>query len=400
MGAAAMLVLLGGIGVWIDRRASEAPISTVHDASSVTASRSAGGSGGSATRPAKSAQRETPPGLVRVPADQVGVTGERGTLAKLPPTYELTRTSSGHVAVNLAGGVSGSYGYEVLVRGTHAIRGKVIDRAGAPVTGALVLVDAEPQVRVWAGSVMANAAATSGVDGSFEILDGPETGVAFALESHAGWSAISPIASEPMTLQLLGHGALHGTLHYNGHGESFSIGLQAGNFGVSYESDPDGTFTIASLPPGAYKLHVGLAQTIAGGASKTVAREISIAADQTTEVAIDQTSGTTIAIEAKPLGTSTMEYILFTGGGSPDIASANARRKIENAPWYLLGGADVRGPAEFHDVTPGSYTVCAAADRTASYACKSLVILDGESVRELEIQLVANARDAGARSDQ
>ncbi len=387
-----MLVLLGGIGLVIDRRASDAPI-TVRDAGVVVAS---GSESGSAAHPLKGgAPPHAPRPLGQSPntADQGGISGERGILAKLPAAFELTKTSSGHVAVSLAGGQSTSFGYDAAPKGTHAIRGKVVDRAGTPVTGALVIADGYPHVRLWAGSVMGQSGATSANDGSFEILDGPDTGSIFALDARAGWSLVSPIADGANTLTLLGHGALHGVLRYNGHGESFSIGLDTPDksFSVSYESDPDGTFTIASLPPGPYRAHVGLAQVIAGGASKYVEKDIAIVADQTTELAIDQTSGTTIAIEAKPRGQSTMEYILFTGQGAPDIASANVRRKAENAPWYLLGGKDAVTLAEFHDVTPGSYTVCAAADSTASYGCKSVVILDGESVHELEIDLVPNA---------
>jgi len=209
----------------------------------------------------------------------------------------------------------------------------------------------------------------------------------FAFDT-SGWSELAPIGDAPVVLHLAGHGALHVRATYNGHAESFQMYLSAvpeKRFDIIYVSDPDGTFTIASLPAGAYKLRVGLYQEIAGGASKMTDREIAIETGKTTELEIAQTSGAVVVATARG-GKSPKyyEYWLFPGESPATGSAAKARGKAEHPPYYLVGGVHLDVPVQFHDVAAGSYSACARTDDDL-FGCTNVTVLDGDNVREIEI---------------
>jgi hypothetical protein len=323
----------------------------------------------------------------------IGVMRSPGALAKLPDHYTLGKTLSGGVGLNLAGGdptsvrVSNGFGEPPSGRTLH---GRVVDGSGNPIGGALVFVDANG-FNIMGADMLADAGTTANADGTFAIDNAPAgTGVAVALDAQQGWSDITPITDAPLTLTLRGHGALHGHATYNGHGESFSLELRqaAPPFQIYYESDPDGTFTFASLRPGDYTLTCGLAQAIGGGVSQQQTQQVTITAGQTTEVAFAQVSKTTVAVTAAPMGMNIMEYWLFSGPAVPaDYRAARTRGHTEDAHYNLLGGKDHDTADEFHDVAAGSYVACASGDQGSDFGCTPVTVADGDAVKEIAVTM-------------
>jgi hypothetical protein len=316
--------------------------------------------------------------------------GNPGTLAAIPDHYELTSTT-GNVFVNMAGGRSEMYSYRAREPGpARTIHGKVVDAKDRPVAGAVVLVATD--FWIVGGSLGGSAGATSDAAGEFAI-DNAATGTLFATAMHAtGWSDIVTVGDTPITLRMRGHGTLAGRATYNGHGESFAIHIATPakpSVSIEYESDPDGRFTIASIPPGAYHVSIGLAQQITGGVSKTDARDITIEDGKTVQLEIAQVSGTIVVVSPKlpaDYKPETIEYYLFPASAAPpDATNLRARGRAEKVPSLLFGGQDALVPTQFHDVAAGSYLVCAEADRDRSFACTPVTVIDGDSVREIEI---------------
>jgi hypothetical protein len=311
---------------------------------------------------------------------------EAGKLREVPKRYHLV-TRANLAAVDMRGEDSQLF---VPERGepkpTRAVTGRVVDAADRPVAGAIVL--AAERFSIWAGSLTGEAGTTTASDGSFSLPDAPTNAKLALAFNTSGWSELAPIGDAPLLLHLGGRGALHGRATYNGHTESFQVhvaAVPAKQFDVMYVSDPDGTFTIASLPPGPYKLSVGLYQDIAGGASRMTEREIQIEAGKTTEVEIAQTSGAMVVLTARGGDAPAFyEYWLFPGDAPASAEAARARAKAEHTRGYLVGGKDLTVPVQIHDVAAGGYHACAHTDKNA-YGCTSVTVLDGDNVRELEI---------------
>ena len=53
--------------------------------------------------------------------------------------------------------------------------------------------------------------------------------------------------------------------------------------------------------------------------------------------------------------------------------------------------------AEFHDIAPGAYSVCAAADRDVTFGCAPVTIAAGDSVREVTLTLTPVAKPDATR---
>jgi hypothetical protein len=309
-----------------------------------------------------------------------------GALSKIPSRYQLV-LRGGHAAVDLGGGESTvTFPFPDPPRATRAVSGRVVDAAEHGVAGAIVMVG--DHLTTWSGTLTAAAGTTTAADGSFSITDAPATPAVAVAFDPSGWSELAAVGDEPLVLHLRGFGSLHVRATYNGHAESFEMQLvsQTAAFQVNYLSDPDGTFTIASLPPGPYTAAIGLAQEIGGGASQLTTRQIEIAAGTTTELDIAQTSATTVVATAhgsiaKP---GYYQYWLFAGTAPPTLDAARARASAEHPPAYLVGGQDLLVPVQFHDTSPGSYAACARTDANA-FGCTAVTVLDGDTVRELEI---------------
>jgi hypothetical protein len=318
-----------------------------------------------------------------------------GSLAKIPDRYEIT-PSGGSVFVNLAGGQSTHYAASTGRPSSprRVAKGRVVDRADKPVPGAIALV----ATSFWltGGDVMAAGGAITDDNGEF-VIDQAPTDKPFAIALHAtGWSELVEVGTAPVVLRMRGRGELHGRATYNGHGESFSITLTTRPptpFRLDYETDPDGRYVIASVPPGDWHVRIALAQSIAGGVSKATERDVTITDGGKTAVDVAQTSAAMVVATPKlPDGydVKMIEYWMFPGVAVPaTIAAAKARAKAEGTPGVLYGGHDALNPTQFHDVAVGSYQICAIADRDALFACVAVAVLDGDPVREVDVRLVA-----------
>ncbi|MGE0872865.1 MAG: hypothetical protein AB7P03_30195 [Kofleriaceae bacterium] len=321
----------------------------------------------------------------------IGPGGAPGSLANIPERYELS-TPSGHAYVNLAGGQLQIKPAEPrAVTQPRALRGTVVDRAHRPIEGAIVMVG--DSLWVVFGHLTGDAGATTNAAGEFEINNAPAGGL-FAIALHpTGWSSPTPITDEPLQLTLLGRGALKGRATMDNRGDSFTISVATiprPIFRVDYESDPDGRFEIASLPPGKFTVGFGLAQSITGGSSHWGHREIEIVAGQTTELDVDQASSTVVvATPQVPDGTKVnmIEYWLRPGPSPKLLDVARATANESGVRSMLYGGGDSLTPIQFHDVDPGRYSVCAAINRDQWFGCAELTVIGGESVRELEIKV-------------
>ena len=326
----------------------------------------------------------------------VGVGAVPGALRKASGRLTLALVD-GVAIVNLAGGPPTVKPYgPPTPRESRPISGRVIDRDGNGVGGAIVLVDRA--IDVHAGNLLATAGTVTDATGAFGIDHAPVGGVAIALAGD-DWSDVVALA-DTTTLHVLGHGGLTGKLTYAGHGDSFKVTLRLrdARFTVHDETPPDGELAIASLPPGIYTLTTGLAQTFGGGASATVDREITIWAGGTTNVELALNAGTTIALTSQPPDGVTPQgivYWLFTGAPPKTGAEARTRAAAEHPQQMTRGGGGNGEPLELHDVAAGSYAACAAAfDARAMaalnspFGCVAITVHDDDSVLERRIDLV------------
>ncbi|MGE0551132.1 MAG: carboxypeptidase-like regulatory domain-containing protein [Kofleriaceae bacterium] len=326
----------------------------------------------------------------------VGPGGAPGSLAKIPERYELS-TPKGHAYVNLAGGEINIRGAEPrVVSQPRTLHGVVVDRAGRPIGGAIVMVG--DSLWVVFGHLAGDAGATTNAAGEF-VIDNAAPGALFAIALHpTGWSSPTEITDAPLQLTLLGSGALKGRATIDRRGDSFTISVASiprPIFRVDYETNLDGRFEIASLPPGKFTVRFGLAQSITGGSSNWGQREIEIVAGQTTQLDVDQTSSTVVVATVQVPGdvkVNMIEYWLRPGPSPKGLEAVRAAASDSGVRSMVYGGQDALTPIQFHDVAPGAYSVCAAINRDQWFGCAELTVIGGESVRELAIKVFAVAK--------
>jgi len=355
---------------------------------------------GAGSGAASSSGSGTRPHRPRGPNDPVNGFGAPGRLATVPDLYELTAQDGGGMAfVDLGGGKSPLHTYRTPeAQPRHALDVVVLDRSRAPLANAVVVI--EKQFDVMGAGIGARAGGTTDASGRATIQVPNEALRAVALHRD-GWTAVAEVAADATSLELAlaGRGAITGRATYNGHPETFSLSLANGSFRIMYETDPDGTYKIASLPPGTWDIKCGLAQEITGGASKQDAKKVVVEDGKTATVDFAQTAGIVIVAEAAiPAGVAnpnTITAFLFPGTTPPpDPLTVRTRARAENVPALLFGGADAMRPIQFHDATPGAYLVCELGAENLKepaqlWGCAQVTVLDGDTVREVKLTLRA-----------
>lgn len=330
---------------------------------------------GTTLSPRQSAPRTDPPGRVR-----------------------LTRVD-GYSAVHLGGGVPTIRPFGGRdQRPTRRVRGRVVDRGGAPVAGAVVLADRG--FNLVGESMMALGGATTDRDGTFTIDDAPADRCFVVALADRDWSTIGEVSGdEPVELRIVGHGALDATFTYDGEPETFSLHLKGHGLRGSgaFETGSDGKLAIASLPPGSYTARAGLAQALGGGHSALQTRDVTIVDGETTRLELAFGAGMTVSVKAiAPAGTKprAITYWLFRGAAPRDGTDAAARDKAEGAPSMTHGGGLATEPVQFHDVEPGSYWACAAfydptvmGELDRPFGCARVVVAADVSVAEVSVTL-------------
>jgi len=317
-----------------------------------------------------------------------------GSLATIPDHYELSMDGP-HAFVNLAGGPSKQYvGHDHPdLRPAVTVHGRVVDAKGHGVGGAIVVFDR--RIGVMAGHLSGDTGTTTDAAGEFSTANAHAGEVAIALD-RTGWSDVVEIGAAPLVLHMQGRGAMQGRATYNGHGESFDLLIRPrpeGKLDIRYQTDPGGRYTIASLPPGSYTVVFSLAQVIGGGVSKPIDREVTIVDRETAELDASQTSATVVVVTPvlpDDIAPGIVEFWLFAGDRRPaDIDEIRTRAKVEHVPGILYGGKDARTPNQFQDVGPGAYVTCVIVDRTALEGCAPVTVMEGDSVREVEVRVIA-----------
>lgn len=307
--------------------------------------------------------------------------------------------SDGYMLANLRGGAPALFPFGgPSTDKERTISGRVTDRSGKPVAGAIVFSDRGVSIRL--DTLMALAATITDADGGFMLNDAPAD-ECFAIALAAGdWSGLVPCSDEPLELTLRGHGSLAARITYNGEPETFELHLGSPDkrFGMTYITGANGTLTIDSLPLGTYIATVGLAQSVGGGQSRTTAVQITIADRKTASLRLDLGRGTTVVVKATPPAGKVpkgITYWLFTGAVPKDGAEARMRGAREDAPSMTVGGGAKLDPVQLHDIAPGSYWACAAFFDIATmnalarpFGCKQVTIAEGDSVREVDVALV------------
>ncbi|MGE0546087.1 MAG: carboxypeptidase regulatory-like domain-containing protein [Kofleriaceae bacterium] len=320
--------------------------------------------------------------------------------------------------VRLAGGppLEGPRGSSTPER-TRVVRGRVIDRAGQPVEGAVVMID--QQFYVMDGNLMAKAGATTDAKGEFVVPNVPVIDRSWA-RPHAialhptGWSAVTAAAGDTLELRIIGRGGLRGKARYGARPESFTLEIYSklpgertvrlfepdidlaietftGRFGVYYETYPDGRYEIASLPPGDYTVRFMLAVNTDGSAPRTFDREVSIVDGQTTILDVDQERAGVVVLDiAIPQPPDIMECWLFEGSVTPTVDTVATLAKRSG----VRSRYGTETPVQFYDVAPGIYTACALArnyNREPWFGCSPVFIGSADDVREVELKLVATS---------
>ena len=177
------------------------------------------------------------------------------------------------------------------------VRGRVIDAKNRPVAGAVVLFT--DRVYVVASHLTGPAGATTDTNGEFSSASVPEGTIRAVALHPSGWSDVVEVGNAPLVLKLRGRGALRGRATYNGHGESFDLKLwprPAPSFGFHYQTDSDGRYSIASLPPGDYTVAFALAQIGMDGVSDSIERDVTIVDGATADLDVTQASAAVIVV--------------------------------------------------------------------------------------------------------
>ena len=322
----------------------------------------------------------------------------RGALP-VPSGYEITVLAPTSVAVNLAGGKSDMYLWEQPATPAFErhITGRVLDEAKKPVSGAVVVVGERLSVHM--GSLSGAGGAVTHADGTFSVTTHEDT-AAFAIAMHPrGWSAIANVpagrgdAEVALVTPAPGSLALHVRQAGARREADVMVTPASGGLTMVLSTDARGELAIPLLPPGAYRIKTTPSQMFAGGTSTPVVSDGIVVAGRALEVPIELTTGVLVVASAFKPGMFTVEYFLYAGTEKLEMADLRKRgRTGANAMLdFLLGGQDADRPAEFHDVAPGTYTLCvdaAAEDKVhMPLVCKEISVTADKATLEVAVDV-------------
>lgn len=353
-------------------------------------------SSGSAASKSTAIIVDVPPALPQGSGDPPGIA--IGGLA--PPAkagaYELTVLAPTSVAVNLEGGVSPSYLWQQPPAPTfeRKIRGRVTDDAGAPIAGAVVVVGSRLDAHM--GSLFGEQGAVSSADGSFVVTSHEEV-AASAVALHArGWSAVAPVpagrADATVNLKVPRPGGLvlHVTQGGVGREAEISITPAGGGLRLGLTTDARGELRVPLLPPGGYKLSAQPAQMFAGGTSPPLVRDVTVTSGVQANVALELKTGVLVIASAFRPGLWTVEYFFYPGTEKLEMAELKKRARSGAILNFLLGGQDADRPAQFHDVAPGTHTMCVdAATRDKEHSplvCRTIEVPADKATLEVTFE--------------
>ena len=334
-----------------------------------------------------------PPALPEVAADK-----QKGAIAGTAPwaqpaAYELTVLAPTSVAVNLRGGASDAYLWKPPAAPTldRTIRGRVTDDAGAPIGGAVVVIGSRLDAHM--GTLFGAQGAVSGADGSFVITSHEEV-AAFAVALHPrGWSAaaVVPAGRADATIDLRvprpGELALHVTQDGTKREAQVQITPAGGGLRLGLTTDARGELRVPRLAPGSYTISVQPSQLFAGGTSPPLQREVTVTPGAATDVQLELKSGVLVVASAFRPGLWTVEYFFYPGTEKLDVTELKKRARSGAVLNFLLGGQDADRPAQFHDVAPGTHTLCVdAATRDKEhrpFVCRTIEVPADKPTLEL-----------------
>ena len=317
----------------------------------------------------------------------------------VPSGYELTVLAPTSVAVNLAGGRSEMYLWEQPATPAFErhITGRVLDEAKQPVSGAVVVVGARLDVHM--SSLSGAGGAVTRADGTFTVTTHEET-AAFAIAMHPrGWSTIVNVpagrgdAVIMLTTPTPGSLAVHVRQAGARREADVMVTPAGGGLTMVLATDVRGELAIPLLAPGAYRIRTSPAQMFAGGTSTPVISDVTVVAGRALEVPVELTTGVLVVASAFKPGMFTVEYFLYPGTEKLEMAELKKRGRTGTSAMldFLLGGQDADRPAEFHDVAPGTYTLCvdAAAEDKAHMAlvCRQIDVTADKATLEVSVDV-------------
>lgn len=310
-----------------------------------------------------------------------------------PAAYQLTEIDETFVAINLRGGRSGLYRFEEPTEPpppiVRTIRGYVRSASGMPLENAVLISD--HSLRQFGDSMSGGAGATTDASGSFDLGLRHDEETQIIAFHPKGWSAPTRIAAGSddlvVNFDVETPGRLRGRVQRAGEAVEATVRIarRGSKLRLSMTSTLDGTFDFAPLPPGDYEVTIGLAQDIAGGASRHEERVVTVESGKLFELNVELPVGTLVVAEPKARTTEdyAVSYTLIPGHHEPKAPKADSvfqlGKDYEGAKNTLYGGSDKANPMQFHDTAPGEYTLCAQVitippRRSHSFECRQLKV--------------------------
>ncbi|MBC8070871.1 MAG: sigma-70 family RNA polymerase sigma factor [Deltaproteobacteria bacterium] len=303
---------------------------------------------------------------------------QRGELGL--PMYQLTVATPKLAAVKLDGGVSelhdGSPEGSPIPPALPTVRtisGRVLDREGEPVEGAVVLAGASLSLFL-GDSLAGQRGASTAADGTFELPMAHGKRVTVVALHQSGWSELGVVeegvSSRSVELRLAEPARIEAALFRDGKAVPAALALSAVDrkFVVTKTGTLDAGVELEALPPGRYSasLRVQGEKGEAGAAETSLRKDIELVAGGTLTWDATLASGPTIAVLPKlppDLPHHRLSYYKLAGHHSPtDIEQLRAQRRSGGASVWIPLGEEKQDVVEFRDVGPGPATFCVAVE--------------------------------------